>query len=97
LLLFNVTVVGAAVMAVLPERVSVTVTVLVGAALKRIDDVPLAPPARDNVLGVAVIDGVVGLPPAHAVPLSVNDAGVEFVVVYVALNPTLNVPLLAML
>ena len=43
--LVSVTLVGEWVIAVLPERVIVTGTELVGAALKRIDDVPLAPPA----------------------------------------------------
>ena len=59
--LVSVTLVGECVIAVLPERVIVTGTEFVGAALKRIDDVPLAPPASDNVLGVAVIDSV-GVP-----------------------------------
>lgn len=54
--LFRVTLVGECAMAVLPERVIATVTEFVGAALKRIDEVPLEPPARDSVLGVAVID-----------------------------------------
>jgi len=81
LLLFNVTDVGVAVMTVLPERVIDTVTALEGAALNRIDDVPLAPPANDNVAGVAVIVGVVVLPPAHTTPFNVNELGAVFVVV----------------
>lgn len=59
--LVSVTLVGECVIAVLPERVIVTGTEPVGAALKRIDDVPLVPPASDNVLGVAVMDSV-GVP-----------------------------------
>ena len=46
----------------LPERVIVTVTVPVGAALSRIVEVPLAPLASDSEVGVAVIDGVGGTP-----------------------------------
>jgi hypothetical protein len=59
--LLRVTLVGECAIAVLPDRVIVTVTALVGAAHKRIEDVPLEPPTNDNVLGVAVIDSV-GVP-----------------------------------
>ena len=56
--LLRVTVVGACVIAVLPERVIVTVTGLAGEALKRTDDVPVAPPATVSVDGTQLIDGV---------------------------------------
>ncbi len=46
--LLNVIEVGLAVIAVLPERVSVTVTLLEGAALSRNVDVPLAPVAQPH-------------------------------------------------
>jgi hypothetical protein len=58
LLLLSVTDVGVAVIAVLPVRVSATVTGLEGAAFKRMVEVPLAPPITDKLLGVAVIVGV---------------------------------------
>jgi hypothetical protein len=49
--------VGLAVIAVFPERVSVTVTLLEGAALSRNVDVPLAPPATISDVGLAEIVG----------------------------------------
>ena len=57
LLLVNVIVVGLAVMAVLPERVRETVTLLVGAALSRSVAVPLAPPETVSDVGLAEIVG----------------------------------------
>lgn len=56
--LVSVTLVGECAIAVLPDRVMVTATELAGAALKRIDEVPLEPPTSDNVPGVAVMDNV---------------------------------------
>jgi hypothetical protein len=60
--LLRVTVVGECVMTVLPERVMVTVTGLLGEALKRTEEVPLVPPIRDNVVGFQLSDSV-GLVP----------------------------------
>jgi hypothetical protein len=54
--LFNVSDVGAAVIAVLPDRVRLTVTLEAGAALKRMFAVPLAPPASVSDVGFATID-----------------------------------------
>ena len=66
LLLVNVIDVGLAVIAVLPERVRETVTLLVGAALSRSVAVPLAPPATVSDVGLAEIVG-------WTVPWIVND------------------------
>jgi hypothetical protein len=55
--LLNVIDVGAAVIAVLPARVMVTVTLPVGAALSRKVAGPLAPPANVSEVGLAVIVG----------------------------------------
>ncbi len=56
--LVSVTLVGACVITVLPERVIVTVTEPDGAAERRTDDGALLPPARDNVFGTKLIVGV---------------------------------------
>ena len=57
--LFNVTDAGVNEIAVLPARVRVTVTLPVGAALKRMLDVPVAPLASVSDVGFTTIDGVV--------------------------------------
>lgn len=56
--LFNVTLVGECAIAVLPERVIVTVTGLAGDAPRRTDAVPVVPPASVSVVGVALIESV---------------------------------------
>ena len=66
LVLFNVTLAGLTEIAVLPERVRVTVTLPEGAALSRMLDVPVAPLASVSDVGLAVMVGV-------TVPWIVND------------------------
>ena len=65
----SVTVVGLAVIAVLPVRATLTVTDADGAALSRSVDVPVPPEARLTDVGLAMIDGCV-------VPPIVNDTAV---------------------
>lgn len=60
--LLKVTDVGELVIAVLPERVIVTVTGLLGEALKRNDEVPLLPPTTDSVDGTQLSEGVFVVP-----------------------------------
>jgi hypothetical protein len=70
----SVTDAGVKLIAVLPVRVSVTVTFPEGAALNRMLDVPLAPPANDSEVGFGMIVGV-DVPPT--VKVTIGDAALS--------------------